>query len=212
MHKAMKTMMKTTCMAVLLLLAASIQAQNPVFGIRAGMNLSTVSAAGNLYDNSQVQPGFTAALMARYSLAKNWEVMSELSFEQKGISTSLGSGDWETVNTRQFDYLTVPLAIRGSMPLAGKVRLFGQAGTYGSILLNSGTSQKINGEQAIHQNSDPNIKSNDFGWIAGCGVDIPLKNHSLSAEIRFERGIMEVDKNDTELRNKAFSIQLGYWF
>lgn len=208
----MKTTMKSTSMAVLFLLAASVQAQNPVFGIRAGMNLATVSAAGNLYDNNQVQPGFNAALMARYPLGRSWDLMSELSFEQKGIRTSLGSGSWETVNTRQFDYLTVPLAIRGSMPLAGKVKLFGQAGTYGSILLSSKTTQKINGEQSVHQDSDPNIKSNDFGWIAGGGVDIPMKNHTLSAEIRFERGIMEVDKTDSDLRNKVFSFHIGYWF
>ncbi len=204
--------MMKICMAVLFLLAASVQAQNPVFGIRAGLNLATVSAAGNLYDNSQVQPGFNAALMARYPLGKNWDVMSELSFEQKGIRVSQGSGSQETVNTRQFDYLTVPLAIRGSMPLAGSVRLFGQVGTFGSILLNSRTTRKINGEQSVHQDSDPNIKSNDFGWITGGGVDIPLKNRTLSAEIRFERGIMEVDKTDSDLRNKVFSIQVGYWF
>lgn len=212
MYKKMKTMMKTTSMAVLFLLAASVQAQNPVLGIRAGMNLATVSAAGNLYDNNQVQPGFNAALMARYPLGRNWDVMSELSFEQKGIRTSQGSGSWETVNTRQFDYLTVPLAIRGSMPLAGSVRLFGQAGTYGSILLNSWTTRKISGEQSVHQDSDPNIKSNDFGLIAGGGVDISMKNRTLSAEIRFERGIMEVDKTNSDLRNKVFSIHIGYWF
>ena len=187
-------------------------AQLAIFGIRAGANMATISGAGNIYDNSNLKLGSSFAAMVGYKLNNAWSLFGELGFDQKGYRDP-GSNNSNTARTiRRCDYLTVPIALKGIYPVKDKLSIYGELGPYNAFLVKSSYDETRNGENILSNNSDPNIKGNDFGWWIGGGFEIPVAAKKLNLDIRYSRGIMEVDKVNSELRNKSLSLSLGFWF
>jgi len=189
-----------------------LNAQTPMIGIRAGANISTISGAGNIYDNSNLKAGSSFSAMVGYSFNKTWSLFGELGFEQKGFQNLESANSIETKIIRRFDYINIPVALRGTYPLNDKISLYGQLGPYNSFLVNSRYDETRNGESVQFVKTDPNINSSDFGWWLGGGVEFPIAGKKFNADLRYSRGIMEVDKVNSDLRNKSLSVSLGYWF
>jgi len=77
-------------------------------------------------------------------------------------------------------------------------------------------------ETIIHDDITELIRRNDFGWIAGTGVTVPLSgNTRLDISIQYRQGVPEVyntekasvpvpdDSKDIYMRNSAFTVQAG---
>jgi hypothetical protein len=208
----MKTKMNLLFLLLMMTGIFTTNAQRGIFGIRAGANLATISGAGNIYDNSNLNLGSSFAALVGYKLSNAWSLFGELGFEQKGYR-DLGNNNSNGSETiRRFDYLTVPIALRGIYPVNDKLSIYGELGPYNAFLVKSKYDETRNGENILSNNSDPNIKANDFGWWIGGGFEIPVAKKKLNLDIRYSRGIMEVDKLNSELRNKSLSLSLGFWF
>ncbi len=50
----------------------------------------------------------------------------------------------------------------------------------------------------------------DFGILFGAGLDIPIGRGVLTADIRFDLGLTDIDEHDVSRKNRALSILLGY--
>jgi len=187
-------------------------AQSTSIGIRAGVNIATISGAGNIYDNSNLKPGSSFSAMVNYKFNSTWSLFGELGFEQKGFQNLKSANNIETRIIRCFDYINIPIALRGTFPLNDKISLYGQLGPYNSFLVNSRYDETRNGESMQTVKTDKNIKSSDFGWWLGGGVEFPIAGRKFIADLRYCRGIMEVDKVNSDLRNKSLSVSLGFWF
>jgi opacity protein-like surface antigen len=208
----MKTKLNLFFLSLLMTGIITVNAQSPIIGIRAGANIATISGAGNIYDNSNLKSGSSFSAMLGYSLDKTWSLFGELGFEQKGFQNSLSSNSIESKITRRFDYINIPVALRGTYPLNDKISIYGQLGPYNSFLVNSKYDETRNGESIQSKKTDPNINSSDFGWWLGGGVEFPIAGKKFNADLRYSRGIMEVDKTNSELRNKSLTVSLGFWF
>ncbi len=208
----MKSKMIYTLLALLLPGLMVLNAQTSIIGIRAGANIATISGAGNIYDNSNLKAGSSFSAMVCYSLNKTWSLFGELGFEQKGFQNLESANSIETKIMRRFDYINIPVALRGTYPVNDKISLYGQLGPYNSFLVNSKYDETRNGESIQSVKTDPNIKSSDFGWWLGGGVEFPIAGKKFNVDLRYSRGIMEVDKVNSDLRNKSLSVSLGFWF
>lgn len=190
----------------------TVSAQQAMLGIRAGVNIATISGAGNIYDNSNLRIGSSDAAMVGYSFNKTWSLFGELGFEQKGLRNQEATNGINTETMRRFDYLSVPIALRGIYPMNAKVSLYGEIGPYNSFLIKSSCDETQNGEGTVTRSTDPNIKNSDFGWWVGGGMEFPVAGKKLNLDMRYSRSIMEVDNTNSDLRNKALSLSLGFWF
>ena len=208
----MKTKMNLILLSLMMMGMMTVNAQNAILGIRAGANIATISAAGNIYDNSNLKVGSSFSAMVCYSLNKTWGLFGELGFEQKGFRNQESGNSMDTKIVRRFDYINIPVALRGTCPLNEKVSIYGQLGPYNSFLVNSKYDETRNGESVQSVKTDPNIKSSDFGWWLGGGVEFPVAGRKFNADLRYSRGIMEADKVNSDLRNKSLSVSLGFWF
>jgi len=208
--------MKSKLIMVLLALPFSgpalVNGQTTQIGIRAGANIATISGTGDIYDNSNLKAGSSVSAMVNYKINNTWSFFGELGFEQKGFRNLKSANSIETKLIRRFDYLNIPVAIRGSFPVNEKISLYAQLGPYNSFLINSKYDETRNGETVHAVKTDPNIKNSDFGWWLGGGVEFPILGRKFNADLRYSRGIMEADKVNSELRNKSLSVSLGFWF
>jgi hypothetical protein len=208
----MKSKMSYLIIGLLMSVILVANAQSTIIGIRAGANIATISGAGNIYDNSNLKAGSSFSAMACYSFNKTWSLFGELGYEQKGFQNLESANSIETKIIRRFDYINIPVALRGTYPLNDKISLYCQLGPYNSFLVNSKYDETRNGESIQSVKTDPNIKSSDFGWWLGGGVEFPIAGKKFNADLRYSRGIMEVDKVNSDLRNKSLSASLGFWF
>jgi hypothetical protein len=208
----MKTKMYLVFLSVLMMGIMTVNAQNTSIGIRAGANIATISGAGNIYDNSNLKLGSSFSAMVLYKFNNSWSLFGELGFEQKGFRNLESANSVETKLIRRFDYLNIPVALRGTLPVSDKVSFYAQLGPYNSFLVNSKYDETRNGETIQSIKTDPSIKSSDFGWWLGTGIEFPIVGKKFNVDLRYSRGIMEADKVNSDLRNKSLSISLGFWF
>jgi opacity protein-like surface antigen len=204
----MKTKTSILLVALMMGLCSSVNSQNLRIGILAGPSFSTVSETGNLYDNDDIRTGISTGIQVNYALHGNWSLRSGLVFEEKGFREKRGS---EVVNG-DFDYFTVPLMLRGSLPINEKMKLFGMAGPYYSYLV----KQEIKGGTAGTEGSGSQVISEidkqDAGWTAGAGVGFQLMDHPSEFFFRYSQGLVKLNDENKDNRNKSLSLSLCFFF
>jgi hypothetical protein len=53
-------------------------------------------------------------------------------------------------------------------------------------------------------------KTIDIGILFGGGLDIRIGSGALTADVRYNLGLIDVDESDATLKNRAFQVLLGY--
>jgi hypothetical protein len=53
-------------------------------------------------------------------------------------------------------------------------------------------------------------KTIDIGILFGGGLDIQIGNGALTADVRYNVGLIDIDESDATLKNRAFQVLLGY--
>jgi hypothetical protein len=180
-------------------------------GVTTGLNLSTFSEPGNLYDNQDIKTGFGGGLSLDLSIGKAFGLQSGLLYEQKGFSRKeqIASGDEHF--TGMYNYLTIPLLAEGSCSISGNNRLYGLTGVYAGFKTYSENAIGISNPEAPVQ-SDQDINDTDAGWIIGGGVQIPAGNHLMQIGFRYSLGLAEVSKISKDDRNKSVLISATLFF
>jgi hypothetical protein len=201
-------------MTALLLTCQSMQAQIK-FGVHAAGNLETQAELGQLWTNSDMYQGFLMGGYLDYRIGNTFSVQTELNYQKKGGKFSSTYEGVESTLRREFNYITVPLLLKGNFFDKGlgdswEFSLF--TGPYVGFLTSAHSSINTAGNKSpidIHNQAD----KKDFGTIFGVGVSYKLNNSgAIIAELRYQMGLSEVDKLDTGLRNKGMGITLGYRF
>jgi hypothetical protein len=201
-------------LTAILFTCQNLQAQVK-YGVHTGGNIETQAELGQLWNNCEIYQGFLIGGFLEYGVMKNFSLQTELNYEKKGEKVNSTVEGIKTVTRREFNYLTVPLLIKGIVPNAGlgdkwDVTLF--AGPYAGILTSANSKLK-SGDKTVSANIDNEAKQADFGAIFGGGVNYELSNGgAIVAELRYEMGLSEIDDLNSDLRNKGLGITIGYRF
>lgn len=185
------------------------------WGIEAGINASTLSNIGNIYDNTDVNTGFDLGIFAVHNFS-NWVgIKSGISYMAKGKKTELSelnldlpaAGDVEVKGT--LHYAVIPLEAELSAKMKGNKHVFFASGPYLGYLLES--DYELEGEKV---EIDGFTDDFDYGWTFELGAEFPaLKNSAIRASFSYDMGLKKVvNIENSNWRNKTASFKLGFLF
>jgi hypothetical protein len=220
----------TVALLTLALASEPAHAQSLEIGGRLGPAITTL--AGDSAADSKL--GLSIGGFAGYRLSELVRIYGELSLVRKGYSSEefsiydAGHGvieettrDWAT----HLDYieLQVPLAL--VLPTEGWLmpRLYAGPSlalklgcrwslTEKKVTYSGGTFRGVvDSESAgVCAYEGIEIKTADIGILLGGGLDIRFADSALTADVRYNLGLTDVDESDATWKNRAFQVLLGY--
>ena len=109
-------MKKTIIILCTLFLSASAIAQHQKvkLGIKAGLNLATLTFDESELDSSS-KAGFTAGVMIEIPMTKKFSLQPEILYSQQGTKTSFSDSDVTNSNyesTIKLNYLNIPVMLK----------------------------------------------------------------------------------------------------
>jgi hypothetical protein len=203
-----------TGLTLLMFTSYEMQAQLK-YGLHAGMNLETQAEIGTLWNNVDLYQGYMAGAFFEYGIGNKLSFQAELNYQKKGEKTNTTIGGEKIVVRREFDYISVPVLIKGTFHPSGigdnwDLTLF--TGPYAGYLASANANSKT-GSTTTSLDIDNQVEKTDFGAIFGGGVAYRTGNGgAIVAELRYEMGLSKVDKTNPDLRNKGCGITIGYRF
>ena len=189
-------------LGLLIGIASAANAQEARFGVKAGVNLASLT--NNNTESKKNLVGFAAGLMADFSFSDLISLHPEVLFSQKGVKYTSGGGGYTGSNTTQIriNYIDVPLLLRVKAD-----GLFFEAGPQVGFL----ASRKYEIDNTTISTSTDGTRKVDVGYIAGVGYQLP---QGLEVGVRYNGGISDLNDPSvgTKTRNSVFQFQLGYLF
>ena len=187
-------MKKTLILAAsLFLIIGATKAQGVHFGLKAGMNASSLS---NSDSKSDSKIGFNAGALAHiHTSSKSWAVQPELVYSVEGAK-SKGEGDFKT----NLNYLNVPVLVQYLFSNGFRIEAGPQIGFLMSAKAKSGsTSVDIK----------DGFNTTNFSVPVGLGY---LTSYGLGFDARYNFGVSDVTKSDTKVHANTFQFGLFYQF
>jgi opacity protein-like surface antigen len=198
--------------AAAVLLAATAGAADFDLGVKAGVNLATLSGGGlvggDVSDELERRTGLVLGAYARFPLGQVLAVQPELLYSQKGFRLDAFGVDV----TGELDALELAVPLRVDFLEDGAVRPFLLAGPYLGIEMSSEVSVGALGVD-VDQDIGDEVKDTDFGLLAGAGLRFPLGSLSLDLEARYAwvlTGLSELPGDD--VKHRVLSILAGVAF
>ena len=195
-------LLSSLCLLGLSSLNAQMTDGRPRFGIKAGVNGSSLYDDATATDKKS-RTGITAGAFLQIPFAKGkMSLRPELLFTTKGGAYDLANGDRPDFKINNVEF-----------PLSLEYRLLGflnlHAGGYAAMLATAdGKIESISATLA-----KPNFEKYDYGWHAGAGLDIG----GLGLHFRLSRGLKKVGASHAatlfgDLKNSAWAVTLSYGF
>lgn len=192
-------MKKIILSAIAIMAFAFTNAQSTRFGVKGGLNLSTV--VGGDVDNTKTLVGFHVGGLAEIHIVEKFYIQPELLFSAQGTKVDgLGSdGDLK------LNYLNIPVVAKYYI-VDKKFNV--EAGPQLGVLL----SAKANGEDVKDF-----TRSVDFGFNIGAGYSF---TDNLSVGLRYTIGLSPITDNDIDnsedyynsAKNSNLQLSLAYKF
>lgn len=229
----MKTMIKTSLVALALLVSAGASAQMPIsFGVKAGANLSNYSEG-----DMDAKFGFNVGITADINIAPSLYVLTGLELTTKGakqeesisesfMGTSYSIKVKETSNPM---YLQLPIHLGYKLEVTPGTNIVFRAGPYlaygiggkskteisgnfGDLDLNNLLNQLDlkNGESDIFGNGENQLDTKRFDFGIGGGVGAEFGK--ISATIGYDLGLTKLYDADGAAKNRNAYLSLGYRF
>lgn len=206
----MKKLMFVLMVAAMTVFAASpLLAEGMMFGVKGGLNLSNVT--GEDAGESSMKIGAVGGAFLCYSITEIFAIQPEVLFTMKGAK---GDEDGTEVAWK-VNYIEIPLLLKVKLPTEGNIKPALFAGPALGLLMSA---------KAEDEDMKDNMKSMDFGIVAGAGIGYKMEKGVLFAEARYEVGLGTVyDLDDATLedweiteqpdvKNSVISIMVGYGF
>jgi hypothetical protein len=201
-------------LSAMLLTCQTLQAQIK-YGLHAAGNLETQAELGQLWNNVDLYQGFLIGGFLEYNAGDHLSFQTELNYQKKGAKITSNLDGSESVQRKEFNYLSVPLLIKGNIHdpgLGDKFDLSFFTGPYIGFLTSANSNIKTD-KIATSVDMDYLAEKTDWGIVFGGGISYKLANGgAILAELRYEMGLSKVDKQDTDLRNKGMGLTIGYRF
>ena len=197
----MKTSVKILLVITLVLSATYIQAQTR-FGIKGGLNFSTVALSGGTGTiTPDSKTGFNLGVISEIPLATDFYLQPGLLFSTKGFKS-----DSETFSTNHID---IPINALYKLH-AGSIKVLGFAGPYiGYAVSGKGKYEGISSD--IKFSGDNKVMNAfDLGLNFGAGVEI--SNFQITAQYGLGLTNLAVNSDSFTMKNKVFGVSVAYLF
>ena len=188
------------------------------FGIKGGMNVSSVSSDASLQDKGS-KIGFNAGVFMNAPIATNFSIQPELIYTQYGdkysqtgqtvLEGSTLLTNQTVSNARHLDYVALPIMLQYNATPA----FYLEAGPEFGLMVSAKNKQK-NETSGNTLAESSNYKDNINGFNVGLGIGAGYyftPNVGLTA--RYVAGLNDFNKdNNIKERNNTFQVGLAYKF
>ncbi|MDO9391558.1 MAG: porin family protein [bacterium] len=199
-------MKKILVLVVLLGLGSLVSAQGLSFGIKGGLNLSSVN--GDWAQGAESRSGLAAGGYLTLSLLPSFAIQPEVLYSQKGCKLSGDNAGVPWVGEYRINYAELPVMVKYSFGILIKPYIL--AGPYYAVKV--GSSYELAEGDSTWTGSMDNVKDSDLGFVVGAGVSTPIK---LSFEARYSNSFSTIIKDDADgtsydWKNSNISVMVGY--
>lgn len=189
-------MKKTIIFAATLFLMYTAKAQSAHFGIKGGLNASSLNYSPSVSD-MQTKIGFNAGFLAHIHTASElWAIEPEVYYSSEGAKSKSNSD-----NKVELGYINVPVLLQYMFGNGFRI----EAGPQVGFLMNAKAKQ---GSTSTDIKSD--LKSAVFSIPVGLGY---LTSSGLGFDARYNFGISNINKdNTTKVHSNVFQFDIFYQF
>lgn len=180
-------------------------------GIKAGPTLSNYKTKTPWKEVSNL--GYTFGIVGYKQISANIGVGMELQYIQKGYYHKICNTITDKLKA---SYLEIPVLFDYTFIIPGlkNFKLHGNVGVYTAYWLSG--KYKMEGFDQSSEDfdfSESNAKRFDFGPSAGGRLEYFLKNASVSLDLRYEMGIIDLQNklnDNTNNNNRAFIVGVSF--
>ena len=184
---------------------------SPTFGLKAGVNVSSISDDG--FDDTKSKVGFNGGLFLNAPLSEQFSIQPEVLYSQLGAKTDYTFAGTTFENELKLDYITVPVMFQ----FRATPSFYLEAGPEFGFLVsakNKATVSNNNGSASDTGELDKDdFNSFNMGLGLGLGYDI-TPNFGINA--RYVAGFSDVTKPasdpSTDAKNRNNNFQAGVYF
>jgi hypothetical protein len=189
-------MKKTIIFAATLFLMYTAKAQSTHFGIKGGLNASSLNSSPSNSD-MQTKIGFNAGFLAHIHTASDlWAIQPEVYYSAEGAKSKANSN-----NKVDLGYINVPVLVQYMFGNGFRIETGPQVG----FLINAKDKQ---GSGSTDIKND--MKSAVFSIPVGLGY---LTSSGLGFDARYNFGISNISKNDApKIHSNVFQFDIFYQF
>lgn len=199
-------MKKLFIIAIGVLAAGAVHAQNVSFGVKAGGNMSNIIKTNDENYDTQFKPGFNAGLTMEIGISKQLAFAPELMFSQKGYKTDSFGGTF----TQTTNWIEIPILAKIN-PTPGFNIFLGPQVSFLTKTQNK-FEGIVDGQQTIEEGSDT-FKKSIAGGVIGAGFDITPK---VGISARYALDFQKTDENGNTstpaFKNQVIQAGLGFKF
>lgn len=208
-------MKKTSIIALVLLLCASVSNAQLRFGITGGANISSLSSASSVINQVKGATDYQVGVLLQAKMM-GFAIQPEVLYSVKSgqFNNSTVSGILSGSDTKyQSQNIEIPVNLQFGLD-AGFARVFIQGGPYVSFL----TGALVNGSVKEYKDVQDNI--NTFNYGVGAGVGAELLSFQLT--VKYDWGLSKLGQKQlldgqninpfNELKDRNLSIALAYLF
>lgn len=190
-------------------IAASSLVFSQQFGIKGGMNVSSISDDG--YDDTKSKVGYYGGVFVNIPASESFSIQPEVIYsnlgsEVKGTGTVLGNSYSQKLN---LNYITVPVMFQ----YKATPQFYLEAGPEFGFLVSADSKTTWNNSTSTAELDKDNFNNFNMGVGLGAGFDI-TKNVGINA--RYVAGFSDVTKPSsdpsTNAKNKNNTFQVGLNF
>jgi len=181
------------------------------FGVKAGMNVSSVSKDGALDDQGS-KIGFNAGVFANIPVGSMFSVQPEVLYSQYGDKYDQVILGKRISSARHLDYITVPVMLQYNII----PNLYVEAGPEFGFLVSAKNKLKNESDNdVINQSGDYKDGLNGFNFGIGLGAGYYFTDN-IGVTARYVAGITDIAKDrpngSDATRNNVFQVGLAYKF
>lgn len=193
--------LKTTLLALILVLASSVYSQpNLSLGIEGGLNLGNVSITPSQTSNSRT--GLIIGGILDVGISSNIGIQGGLRYIMKGFQITNGGATF----TDKLNYIEVPALLKVKFPLT-EVKPYLVGGPVLGIRV-SASEEQSNGTQTNDVDASSAYESIDFGLLFGGGLDFKVAAKTdLFIQGGYSFGLSNIWKQTTTVTVKNYGIQ-----
>ena len=192
--------------------ATTTSSSSPVrFGIKAGMNVSSLSKDGALEDQGS-KIGFNAGVFANIPVASSFSIQPEVLYSQYGDKYDQVIAGNRYSRARHLDYVAVPVMFQYNVI----PNLYLEAGPEFGILVSAKNKFKNEtNNDVITESGDYKDDLNSFNLGIGLGAGYYFTDN-IGITARYTAGLTDIAKDrpsgSDATRNNVFQVGLAYKF
>jgi opacity protein-like surface antigen len=185
-------------------IAASSLVFSQQFGIKGGMNVSSISDDG--YDDTKSKVGYYGGVFVNIPASESFSIQPEVIYNNLGSEVKLGNSYSRKLN---LNYITVPVMFQ----YKATPQFYLEAGPEFGFLVSADSKTTWNNSTSTAELDKDNFNNFNMGVGLGAGFDI-TKNVGINA--RYVAGFSDVTKPSsdpsTNAKNKNNTFQVGLNF